>query len=131
MATNLETIERALRLVNVLDMEEGASPTESSIGLTALNGMLTRWEANNIPLGFSTQTSLSATLPVPSEAESAVAYNLAVELGTELGVAVPAPVATLADAGYRAVCRDAFNIQPSDPSGMPGRRGRWDINSDA
>lgn len=131
MATNLETIERALRLVGVLDMHASAPAKESEIGLTVLNGMLTRWEANNIPLGFSAQTSLSAALPVPPEAETAVAYNLAVELGVELGAEPPQSVAALADAGYRAVSRDAFKVQPSDPSGVPGGRGRWNINTDA
>lgn len=131
MATNLETIERALRLLGVVDSEEELTGPRADDGLKALNEMLTRWEANNIPLGFTTQTSTAATLPVPDEALSAVAYNLAVELAPEYQVMPSQVVGDRAAAGYRALLNDAFTVTPNDVSNMPGSRGRWDINTDS
>lgn len=128
--TNLQMIQRAMRLIGVLDSDGTASGSAAADGLQALNDMLTRWEANNVPLGFSTQTNTAATLPVPDEALSAVAYNLALELAPEYGVAPPAAVVSLAEAGYRSLLNDAFTVTPNDLSNMPGGRGRWDINTD-
>lgn len=131
MATNLQTIERALRLLTVLDINASANAKQSEIGIKALNEMLIRWEANNLPLGFTSQTSAAATIPVPDEALSAVAYNLAVELAPEFGVMPSALVMSAAGALYNALLRDAFIVTPSDPSGMPGMRSTWNINSDS
>ena len=131
MATNLETIERALRLLGVVDSEEELTGPRADDALKAMNEMLTRWEANNIPLGFTTQTSTAATIPVPDEALSAVAYNLAVVLSPEYQVMPSQVVAGLAEASYRALLNDAFNVTPNDMSHAPGARGRWNINTDS
>lgn len=131
MATNLETIERALRLLGVVDSEEELTGPRADDGLKALNEMLNRWEANNLPLGFSTQTSTADTIPVPDEALSAVAYNLAVELAPEYQVMPSQVVAGRADATYRALLNDAFVVTPNDMSHAPGSRGRWNINTDS
>lgn len=131
MATNLQTIERALRLATILDVEGTATAAMGVIGLKTLNQMLIRWEANNIPLGFTAQTSLAAAIPVPDEALSAVDYNLAVEIAPEFGTSAPAHVVSLANNYLLAVQRDAFIVSPNDLSNMPGARGRWDINSDS
>lgn len=131
MATNLQTIERALRLLGVVDSEEELTGPRADDGLKALNEMLTRWEANNLTLGFSTQTSTAATLPVPDEALSAVAYNLAVELAPEYQVMPSQVVAGRAEATYRALLNDAFTVTPNDMSHAPGGRSRWNINTDS
>lgn len=130
MATNLETIERALRLLGVVDSEEELTGPRADDGLKAMNEMLLRWEANNLPLGFTAQTSLAATIPVPDEALSAVAYNLAVELAPEYQVMPSQIVGDRANAGYRALLNDAFTVTPNDLSHMQGARSRWNINSD-
>lgn len=131
MATNLETIESALRKLGVLDIEESASARQGVIGLRLLNQMLTRWEANDIPMGFTTQTSLSATLPVPEEAQAAVENNLAIECGPDFGTTPPQAVIIMADTGLAALLRDAFIVTPNDLSNMPGNRSRWNINTDS
>ena len=131
MATNLETIERAMRLIGVIDIEASAAARQGVIGLKALNEMLTRWEANNLPLGYTTQTSLSATIPVPDEALSTVAHGLAVELAPEYGVTASQVVAMAFNAGYRALLNDGFIVTPNDMSHAPGARSRWDINTDS
>lgn len=130
MATNLETIESALRKLGVLDIEESATAKMGEIGLRCLNQMCTRWEANNLPMGFSTQTGLSVTTPVPAEIQSAVEFNLALEMASDFGVTPPQAVATMAGTLYGAALRDAFIVTPSDMSHAPGFRGRWNINSD-
>lgn len=127
--TNLQMIQRAMRLINVLDSESTANATQAADGLQVLNDMLTRWEANGLPLGFSTQTNTASTLPVPDEALSAVAYNLAMELAPEYGITPSQIVAAHADMGYRRLLNDAFIVTPNDMSHAPGSRSRWDINS--
>ena len=131
MATNLETIESGLRKLGILDIEESASPRMGVIGLRCLNQMLTRWEANNLPLGYTTQTSLAATTPVPDEAQSAVEFGLACEMGPDFGASPPAKVEQQAAMLYDKALRDAFIVTPNDMSHAPGARGRWDINTDS
>lgn len=131
MATNLETIESALRKLGVLDIEESATAKMGVIGLRCLNQMATRWEANNIPLGYSNQTGLSVTTPVPAEAQSAIEFNLALEMASDFGVTPPPAVAVMARELYAAALRDAFIVSPNDMSHAPGFRGRWNINSDS
>jgi hypothetical protein len=130
MATNLETIERAMRLLTVLDIEASATARQSVIGLKALNQMLTRWEANNLPLGYTTQTDTAATIPVPDEALGAVDYNLACELAPEYGMNPPGKVEQMAAKLYSEALRDAFVVTPNAMHHVPGARSRWNINSD-
>lgn len=130
MATNLETIESGLRKLGVLDIEESATATMGTIGLRCLNQMCTRWEANSVPLGYTTQTSLAATTPVPEEAQSAVEFNLALEMEADFAVAAPANVRERAATLLREVTRDAFIVTPNDMRHAPGYRSRWNINTD-
>src|SRR5690349_10371994 len=127
MATNLQTIERAMRLCGVLDIEESPTSRQAEIGLKVLNQMLIRWEADNVPLGFTAQTSLSAAIPVPDEALSAVDYGLAVELAPEFGASAPDEIKSRAANYFMSVQRDAFIVTPNDLSNMPGGMSRWNI----
>jgi P22 tail accessory factor. len=134
MATNNQLIARALRMLTVLDHQESMTSVQSTNGLTVLNAMLARWEEDGIALGWSAQTSGSATAPIPASADTAVAANLAVEFGTEFGIAVPAAVGQMAVRGMAALERDSLKntIVPTDMSHLPnGSGGRYDINSDS
>lgn len=131
MATNLETIESGLRKLGVLDIEEAATAKMGTIGLRCLNQMVTRWEANSVPLGYSTQTSLAATTPVPDEAQGAVEFNLALEMEADFSVVAPNTVRARAGELYRQISNDTFTVTPNDMSHAPGARSRWNINTDS
>jgi len=48
--------------------------------------MCNRWEANGLALGWVNVTAPDGTMPSPTEAEEAIAYNLALRLAPEYGV---------------------------------------------
>ena len=126
--TAQQIINRALRLIGKLP--QGQSPTagESADGLEALNSMLLRWEASGLTMGFSPVSAVGSTVPIPTEIEECVAYNLAVRLAPEYGAVVPGEVAIVAENGLRALERDAAVIPVVDLD-TPKTRGTWDINS--
>lgn len=134
MATNDQLIARALRMLTILDHNESPDPVQSANGLAALNAMLARWGEDVIALGWSAQTSGSATAPIPASADTAVVSNLACEYGVEFGIEIPARIASLADGGRLALQRDSIKttLEPSDTSHLPNGSGRrYDINSDS
>lgn len=126
--TAQEFINRALRLIGKL--AQGQSPTagETTDALSAMNGMLTRWEANGLTMGFSPVSAAGSTVPVPAEINDAVAYNLAIRLAPEYGYPIPAEVAAIAESTLRDLQRDATSVPRLD-TGTPRTRGVFDFNS--
>lgn len=81
-----DIIRRALRIVRTAG---GLPDTVSMAGaLESLNAMLRRWEANGISLGWQDAVAITTANILPAEATEAVAYNLALTLAPEYGVAL-------------------------------------------
>lgn len=78
-----QIINRALRLLKVLDAAEAAEGEDAATAIETLNALCTRWEANGLTLGWSNVSNPDDDLPAPDEAELALAYNLAVLLAPE------------------------------------------------
>jgi hypothetical protein len=93
MTTALQIVTRALRLIQVIDPQQSVSSLDYETSQTALNAMLRRWEANGLAMGWQDVDSPSDALPVPPEAEEAIAYQLALRLAPEYGISpMPAVV---------------------------------------
>lgn len=86
MTTVAKLVGRSLRLIQVIDPKQPVKPADMTTAIEALNAMMRRWEANTLALGWAPVASPSDELPIPEEAEEAVAYNLAVRLAPEYGV---------------------------------------------
>ncbi|MGL5735457.1 MAG: packaged DNA stabilization gp4 family protein, partial [Beijerinckiaceae bacterium] len=107
MATVSAIVARSLRLLRVIDAEDGVpEPFQYIICQEALNAMMARWEADGIPLGWSAVSAPDDPLPAPVEAEKAIAFNLAVEVRPEFGATLDPDVAAVAQRGYSDLLRD-------------------------
>lgn len=124
-------VNRALRLLSVLDVNSAPEAEDEQTAIAALNAMCTRWEANGLAMGWRNVSAPDDTLPAPDEAHEALAYNLALRLAPEYGktgdhIALDARE-FLAD--FR---RDALVSRPLvQCSDLPrGLNGYWNIYTD-
>ena len=106
MATVLDIVSRSLRILRIIDPNQSVKATDLATAIVALNGMMRRWEANGMALGWSTVEAGTDPLPAPDEAHDAIAYNLAIRLRSEYGTALEPDVVALAQEGLSALRRD-------------------------
>jgi hypothetical protein len=131
MSTVLQMVRRAMRLATVIDARDSPSAEETSDAIAALNAMVTRWEANGLALGWANVDSSTDTLPVPLEAEEALANNLACKLASEYGKAAPQQVQQDARDGLAELRRDRLVSAPLTlVSDLPRSHGLWNITTD-
>lgn len=115
MATVERVVARALRLIQVINPRQPVQASDMQTAIEALNTMMARWEANSLSLGWSSVENPSDELPVPVEAEKAVAYNLALDLCPEYGTQPPAAVIASATVAYSELLRDQMVATPIRP----------------
>ena len=85
MATNLDIITTAFRILNVTNENEPISSELAAEGLEAMNDLLAAWEKTGIELGYFPQTNLAGISPLEDSDLRGVKYNLAVELAGRKG----------------------------------------------
>lgn len=119
-----DLIARSLRILRVLDPDEAPEARQYETALVALNGMMRRWEANGIALGWNDILAPGDTLPAPPEAEEAIAFNLALTLRTEYGVQLDPDVIAIAKENLSLLRRD---VAIANPLGWSNGNG-WDYN---
>lgn len=110
--TVTELVARALRLLRVIDPNQAVKPHDMATALVALNAMARRWEANGVALGWTPVSNPSDTVPVPPEAEEAIAYGLAMTLRPEYGVPIEPDVVAVARQSYTLLQRDQIVANP-------------------
>ena len=115
MTTVAKLVARSLRLIQVIDPSQDVRDRDMGTAIEALNAMLQRWEADLLSLGWSPVSSPEDTLPLPVEAEQAVAYCLAVVLAPEYGVTPLPAVTQLANSGMNDLLRDQMVATPIMP----------------
>lgn len=113
--TTEQLVARALRLIQVIDARQPVTAADMATGILALNGMMRRIEASGTALGWQPVSSPSDELPLPPEAEQAIAFNLAVLLAPEYGVEVSPVVASGAVQGMNDLLRDQAVATPIQP----------------
>jgi hypothetical protein len=131
MTTVVKIVGRSLRLIQVIDPSQDVRPRDMGTAIDALNAMMQRWEADLLSLGWSPVSAPDDEMPIPVEAEQAVAYNLAMTLAPEYGVTPLPGVAQVAVASLNDLWRDqmvATPIQPILDAPIPGGR-RQALNS--
>lgn len=119
MATNLELITTAGRLINVIDENEAPSAEQGVAWFAALNDMLADWFADGIRLGWFPQTDLNAEAPLAAENIRGVKFNLALEIAGLTALSVPDRVMATAQASYARLAKGAQQYFESDLSGLP------------
>jgi hypothetical protein len=108
-------IFRALRILRVADANTPPAIADFETGVLALNGMLRRWEANGIALGWMDVSAPQDTLPLPPEALTPVAFNLALELRPEYGCSLDSDVVKKAYDYLTDLQRDVAVATPMQP----------------
>lgn len=135
MALVSQIVNRALRLLEVIDANQATPARDSQTAMEALNGMVTRWEANGLALGWSNVSAVDATLPLPEEALEAVTFNLAVRLAPEYPLPAALPgIVDLAKHLLSELRRDRLTEMPlRQNSDLPAseRGGRYNIYTDS
>lgn len=131
MTTAATIVSRALRLLRVVDSNEAPEAEDFETARQALNGMLRRWEANGLALGWQDVDNPADELSIPAEAEQAVAFNLALMLRAEYGVSLDADVIEFAQEGLAELRRDVLVANPLVLRQRLPRCGRYNIYTDS
>lgn len=125
--TNIELITKALLKIGVLNEVETPSAEQGIDALAELNAMLEEWDEAGIRLGWSEQTDLSETAPLPPHAERGVTLMLALALAPSYGGAASVTDAIVGDArmAYDRLHRKAMlaNLKESDSRNLPAAEG--------
>lgn len=134
MATASNIISSAMRKINAMDANESLDASDFATSVDALNGMMTRWEADGLSNGWSDVENPGDECHFPPEIKLAVIYNLAIELAPEFGQQVSAPVAKNAATYLAGLQRDAYVASPLHTNTDMPRSTRgvlWNIYSDS
>lgn len=131
MSTVVKIVTRALRILDVVDASEAPTASDFETAVEALNGMMRRWEANGLALGWQDVSHAEEDLPAPPEAEQAIAFNLALVLRPEyLGVTLGTDVYQIAADGLSALRRDMLVANPLVVRARRPRCARYNIATD-
>jgi len=125
-----QIVNRALRLLRVLDVASAPSAVESQTMIEALNAMAYRWEANGLALGWVDVSAPDDTLPAPAEAHEALAYQLALRTGGEFGTSLSPRDEALAEQFLADLRRDRLVEMPLELDCDLPSRGHWNIYTD-
>jgi hypothetical protein len=107
--TQVSSIVRdALLHLRVQDAAEAVDAQAMQDAIRALNGMMQRWEADGVSVGWTDVSAPDDALSAPSEAEEAISYNLAVRLRARYGVAIDPDVIQMATDGLAALRADVI-----------------------
>lgn len=106
MATARDVVQRALRIIGVVAIDEPATAEMSANTLEALNAMLKGWEAHGVDVNHDTDYTLSSTFEtatLTSKYEDAVTYCLTKKIAPEFGVSLSAEAARDAMNGWAII----------------------------
>ena len=125
--TNLDTINGALRELNVIAVGEDASSEQGSTCLEKLNELMEMWKEVGIDFGWYEQSSTAGNSPAPDYARAAIRTNLAILCASEYGATVSQELATVADRTYNFLLskfqREA--LDNVDMGHMPAGSGKF------
>jgi hypothetical protein len=127
MTKVIQIVRPALQKLRIVDSDASPDPSMVADAIAAMNRMVMRWQANGTQLGFSPASNPDEIISIPIEAEQAVIYNLALDLGSEYGVAPGQDVVNFADVYLRDLVRDQFVSTPlrCRCSGAPMPENAW------
>lgn len=124
------TIDKALADLSVIEYSDTANATDSADALVDLNAMMAEWKVSDMDLDYFPQNDLTATMPIPDWAESAVKSNLAIKCSTTFRAQVTQAVFDEAREGKNLVVRTLLNLnlEQADMRHLPQGEGRFGRN---
>jgi len=128
MATVLEVVTGALKLLEVRTAESPVTASEAVDGLLALNDMMNEWNIDGINIGYETLDSTTDELHVDLGSIGAIKANLAVYIAPEYGRTVSPDLNDRADRSKKSL-RNAIPLNSSEfPDTLPIGSGNEDNN---
>ncbi len=109
-----EIVGGALALLRIVDAAEAPEAEDMATGISAMNMMMSRWEANGYSVGWSPVEAPSDEMPSPPEADEAIMYNLAVRLRARYGANLEEDVFGEARRLKSDVLADVFAANPME-----------------
>ena len=126
-----EIVGGALALLRIVDAAEAPEAEDVATGISAMNMMMSRWEANGYSVGWSPVAAPSDDMPSPPEADEAIMYNLAARLRARYGANLEEDVFGEARRLKSDVLADVFAANPMEMErGLPGLRGCYNTRTD-
>ena len=119
MATASQIIRRALRLIGAMDASEALQANDAQDALETLNAMLAEWHEAQIGLPDYNLSSITDTLSTDAADREAIAYQLAIRVAPEYGLAIPPAVGVLAEQTMARLRLRYFQPGTADFSEMP------------
>ena len=120
MATALDVISGALKLLGVRAAEAPITDAEAQDGLESLNDMLNEWEiVRDISLGFETVDALQDVLSVSDGVIGGLKANLAVYMAPEYSREVSLSLERRAVMGMRAIQAYVLGFDVRYPDSLP------------
>ena len=108
--TCIEMVTDALRLVNVLDMNQVPSAEQGESARRSLNEMMADWEVDGIRLGWLPANVMGDTLTLAEENIRGVKYCFACELAGGYGLEPPQVVQVIARNAYARLAKVALQF---------------------
>ena len=135
MATNQESIDRALYKLGYIEYGAAADATDAADALIVMNDLMHELGQRDMDFNWFTQDTLADTFPVPKWANNGVIAMLAVRLGSEFNVKVSQELMLEATTGERTIANTLINqgLDNTDMTHLPmgqGSESRYDINTD-
>lgn len=136
MATNQQTIDRALYELGYQEYGASADATDSGDALNAFNDMMAMWRHQDRDFNWFSQDTLGDTTPLPDWAQGGVQTCLAMRLSTVFNVAPSQQLVKDEYTAKRFLTNTLINLnlENTDMSHLPqgsGVTGRYDINTDS
>ena len=127
MATNLQIISDALRLINVISEIDTPTAEQSQHALRVMNRMIESWNDDDIELGWFEQDNAGDEFPLPLSLEEPVTSLLATKLAATYGATISQELGVYASNAQTTMVRKALldKLAESDMSNLPaGAAGR-------
>jgi hypothetical protein len=124
MTTNLQFINDALSLINVLPEGQDASAEQGDVALRTTNELVDEWSEGDVVVNWSPQTSLTDDCSLSGMESTAVKYHLAIRLCPHFGRDPSATLIALANSTYAKLLRKqmASRVEPVELS-LPQAEG--------
>lgn len=127
MTTALDLANRSLKLILVEAADSPLEPDEYQDYYDALNDFMAELESRGILLGFTPVSNPADEITVPPGAIRGIVSNMAIEVSSDYGSKVSAPLTAQAQQGMNALRRLGQNpIRASYPSTLPRGTGNDD-----
>lgn len=126
MSKVAQVVRDALLHLRAIDQHQTPEAQEVEDAIRQMNMLVREWEVNSLPLGWVDVANPDEDVPCPPEAESAIAYNLALRLQTFYGISADPSVVGLAASTLAALTAQAqaYNFARLSYDDLPVGQGR-------